>query len=169
MSDQQKTKEKYAMCMGTFAPCADRFVTAGYHSELSLQAMLEAAASVEEADAIEMDYPFMEPAGTDVSVMKKMLDKAGLKVCTLEVDHYSDPKWKFGALTSWDKALRKEAVEISKNGIETHSISTDPLFVDMDNGDFRLKPGSPALKLGFKQIDMTKIGLTSDFPKRFTK
>ncbi|MFC1676366.1 right-handed parallel beta-helix repeat-containing protein [Planctomycetota bacterium] len=56
-----------------------------------------------------------------------------------------------------------------KNGIETHSISADPLFVDMDNGDFRLKPGSPALKLGFKQIDMTKIGLTSDFPKRFTK
>ena len=56
-----------------------------------------------------------------------------------------------------------------KNGIETHSLSADPMFVDMDNGDFRLKPGSPALKLGFEPIDMTKIGLTDDFPKRFTK
>jgi len=56
-----------------------------------------------------------------------------------------------------------------KEGIEQHSISADPLFVDLENGDFRLKPNSPALKLGIKQIDVTKIGLTEDFPERFRK
>ena len=53
------------------------------------------------------------------------------------------------------------------DGIEEHSISADPLFVDVKNGDLRLRPDSPASKLGFKPIDITKIGLTEDFPKKF--
>jgi len=38
----------------------------------------------------------------------------------------------------------------------------DPLFVDASKGDFRLKAESPALKMGFKQIPMAKIGLERD-------
>ena len=34
----------------------------------------------------------------------------------------------------------------------------DPLFVDVKNGDFRLKPDSPALKLGFKEWDHSLVG-----------
>ncbi|MFC1761519.1 right-handed parallel beta-helix repeat-containing protein [Planctomycetota bacterium] len=45
------------------------------------------------------------------------------------------------------------------NGIDTHSLAVDPLFVDPENGDFRLKPNSPALKLGFVPFDMSKVGL----------
>jgi hypothetical protein len=48
--------------------------------------------------------------------------------------------------------------------IETHSRSADPLFVDLEKGDFRLKPASPALKLGFKPIDMSTIGLRPRHP-----
>jgi len=44
-------------------------------------------------------------------------------------------------------------------GQDAHSVIADPLFVDAPNGDFRLRPGSPALKLGFKQIDTSRIGL----------
>ncbi|MDB9741315.1 right-handed parallel beta-helix repeat-containing protein [Akkermansiaceae bacterium] len=44
-------------------------------------------------------------------------------------------------------------------GIETHSLSVDPLFKDISNGDFTLLPNSPALELGFKPIDMSTIGL----------
>jgi hypothetical protein len=45
------------------------------------------------------------------------------------------------------------------DGIDTNSVVADPLFVDLANADFRLQASSPALTLGFKQIDMTKIGL----------
>ena len=113
-----KSQGKYALCLGTFAPCADRFVTTGYHEELTLEQMLEKVASVEGAQGVEMDYPFMEPAGTDASVIRKLVDKLGLEVCTLEIDHYGDPKWQYGALTSEDGGLRREAIEIAKRGIE---------------------------------------------------
>lgn len=49
--------------------------------------------------------------------------------------------------------------EALKDGIDMHSLAADPLFVDLGNGDFRLLPESPALKLGFVPIDMSKIGL----------
>ncbi|MHC4361026.1 MAG: right-handed parallel beta-helix repeat-containing protein, partial [Planctomycetota bacterium] len=55
----------------------------------------------------------------------------------------------------------------AEKNIEEHSISADPLFVDVENGDLRLRPDSPALKLGFKPIDIAKIGLTKDFPQKF--
>jgi hypothetical protein len=47
------------------------------------------------------------------------------------------------------------------DGVDTHSLAVDPLFVDPENGDFRLKPNSPALKLGFVPFDMSKVGLRS--------
>jgi len=57
--------------------------------------------------------------------------------------------------------------QLQQKGTDAHSISADPLFVDMENGDFRLKPNSPMFKLGFKPIDTTKIGLRDDFPRRY--
>jgi parallel beta-helix repeat protein len=38
------------------------------------------------------------------------------------------------------------------------SIIADPLFVNPDNYNFRLRPESPALKKGFQQIDMSTVG-----------
>ena len=45
------------------------------------------------------------------------------------------------------------------DGVDKNSQSIDPLFVDPENGDFRFKPNSPALKMGIKEIDISKIGL----------
>ena len=38
----------------------------------------------------------------------------------------------------------------------------DPLFVDPSKDDYRLKPESPAMKLGFKPIPVQKIGPYKD-------
>ena len=43
-------------------------------------------------------------------------------------------------------------------GMDQHSVIADPLFVDPAGGDFSLKPDSPALKLGFKPIDISTAG-----------
>ncbi len=43
-------------------------------------------------------------------------------------------------------------------GIEQHSLDADPQFVNPAKDDFRLRPGSSALTLGFKPIDISKVG-----------
>lgn len=44
-------------------------------------------------------------------------------------------------------------------GFDTHSVVADPLFVDPENGDYRLQPNSPAFALGFEPIPVEHIGL----------
>lgn len=44
-------------------------------------------------------------------------------------------------------------------GKDLNSIAADPQFEDLENFNFTLKPASPALKLGFKQIPFQSIGL----------
>jgi len=43
-------------------------------------------------------------------------------------------------------------------GYDQHSLVEDPQFVDPRNGDYTLKPGSPAFKLGFEPIDVSAVG-----------
>ena len=57
---------------------------------------------------------------------------------------------------------RRHLEAAQAKGIELHSLATDPQFVDPARGDFRLKPTSPALALGFEQIDQGKIGRAGD-------
>ncbi|MHC4654587.1 MAG: right-handed parallel beta-helix repeat-containing protein [Planctomycetota bacterium] len=51
---------------------------------------------------------------------------------------------------------------IKETGHDKNSIIADPLFIDVRNYDFRLKPNSPALKIGFKPFDYTKAGVYGD-------
>jgi len=46
----------------------------------------------------------------------------------------------------------------AKRGEDLESIIADPLFADPEKGDFTLKPGSPAEKIGFQPIDVSKVG-----------
>ncbi len=57
-------------------------------------------------------------------------------------------------LLTWD--------EWKEMGADQTSVLEDPLFVDAANGDYRLRPDSPALKLGFKPIPVDEIGPYED-------
>jgi len=56
-----------------------------------------------------------------------------------------------GGMLTWD--------EWRQTGQDPHSINADPMFVNPAKHDYRLKPGSPALKLGFQQIPLDQMGL----------
>jgi len=73
-----------------------------------------------------------------------------LRNCVVARNNYfdpNDPAWG----TSHLAAQRR-------HGIEAASISADPLFVDLKNENFQLKPNSPMLILGFRQIDIRRAG-----------
>lgn len=48
--------------------------------------------------------------------------------------------------------------EWQARGQDRHSLIADPLFVDPSQGDFSLQPGSPAASIGFKPIDLSRVG-----------
>lgn len=54
--------------------------------------------------------------------------------------------------------------EWQAKGQDVDSVIADPLFVAPEKGDFRLKPGSPAEKIGFEPIDLSQAG-RQDRPK----
>ncbi|MCX7872599.1 MAG: right-handed parallel beta-helix repeat-containing protein [Verrucomicrobiae bacterium] len=60
------------------------------------------------------------------------------------------------------KFIGKTLKEWQSNGKDEGSIITDPGFVNAQNYDFRLKPGSPVFKLGFKPFDYSKAGVYGD-------
>jgi hypothetical protein len=55
----------------------------------------------------------------------------------------------------WDE--RGETVRLAP-GQDAHSVVADPRFVNAGSYDFRLRPDSPALKLGFQPIDLEGAG-----------
>ena len=48
--------------------------------------------------------------------------------------------------------------EWQASGKDIHSVVADPLFVDPEQGDFRLRPGSPAAQIGFEPWDLSDVG-----------
>ena len=56
-----------------------------------------------------------------------------------------------------EKTLKK----LQSDGVDANSRSGDPMFVDPENGDFRFKPGSPALEMGIVPFDVSKSGLSA--------
>jgi len=74
-----------------------------------------------------------------------------------------------GTGTIWvDEVELKEAVALTEweawqaLGLDRHSVIAAPQFVDRAAGDYRLKPESPALGLGFEPIPVEKIGPYED-------
>ena len=60
--------------------------------------------------------------------------------------------WKDKSFTEWQAT-----------GQDAGSVLADPRFEDPHQGNFTLKPDSPALKLGFQPFDFTRAGLEPDY------
>jgi parallel beta-helix repeat protein len=77
--------------------------------------------------------------------------------------NWSGDNFKFDKNIYWNAAGKpfdfagKSLEQWQVLGQDVHSLIADPMFADADKLDFRLKPGSPALKLGFRPIDTTKV------------
>jgi hypothetical protein len=67
----------------------------------------------------------------------------------------------FNPLLSLDQVRFGNGMSLAawrRMGKDVHSVYADPLFMDAARRDFRLRPGSPALKTGFVDFDQSDIG-----------
>ncbi|MHB1035818.1 MAG: hypothetical protein ACYC35_13620 [Pirellulales bacterium] len=77
---------------------------------------------------------------------------SGRDVCTFDRNLYWNASGK--PILFGDKTL----AQWQAMGQDKESIVADPLFVDPEKGDFRLRPGSPAEKIGFEPWDLSAVG-----------
>lgn len=66
------------------------------------------------------------------------------------------PAWSF--LAGFATLLQTEDWPMWHANHDPEGVNADPLFVDPAHGDFRLRPNSPALALGFIPFDVTQCG-----------
>lgn len=106
---------KIDSALTSFSTCSDRFVKNGYRPSISMDEQLELASRVEGLTGIAFDFPtqFEDPV-----LIKSKLDALGLSVGMVEIDMYSEAKWKYGSITSVDPKVRKEAIQLIKRGID---------------------------------------------------
>jgi len=83
-------------------------------------------------------YPYMFTA--HIADKTRVVEKSDYNLFFREDEKYS-------GLAQWQEI-----------GYDSHSVIADPLFVEPEHDDYRLKPESPALKLGFRPIDVSIIG-----------
>lgn len=78
---------------------------------------------------------------------------------------YNIKSGEYNARFNYNKKPRADWKYSDGRPIDEHSIfGQDPMFENPAKTDYRVKEGSPALKLGFKNIDTSNIGLKKDFP-----
>ena len=81
------------------------------------------------------------------------------------------PKGKWGKLVDYNLFTTTDAdrARFAAHGCDAHSLVGDPLFVDPAGGDYRVKDGSPALKLGFKSFPMDEFGVQKPELKKIAR
>jgi parallel beta-helix repeat protein len=92
-----------------------------------------------------------------------LFDKGALLGSTWKNDHFV-----LDGNVYWDTRLGTTPDEMKfaggtleqwrSRGHDRNSIIADPLFISPQQDDFRLKPESPALKMGFHPVDVSRVG-----------
>lgn len=80
-----------------------------------------------------------------------------------------DGKWGKEVDYNFFVASKEVMNRFSVNDCDKHSINGDPLFINPTKCDFRVKEGSPALKLGFVNFPMDQFGVTKPSLKAIAK
>ncbi len=112
----------------------------------SLAQVIQRAATVEGLTELDLNYP--DHVGTDPSVIAKAVADCGLSVSGLAMRYYTNPAFKRGAFTNPDRAVRREAIDLTKRGIDAARAIGAPmmtLWLGQDGFDYTFQCDYAAL------------------------
>ena len=111
----QTDTPRFATRLNSFGSKPDAYWPKG-HGKPSTLELAERASKAEGLTDVDLNYPDHLGAGA-VSTGKAIRD-LGLTVNGLAMRYYSNPAFKIGAFTNPDPAVRREAIDLTKQGID---------------------------------------------------
>ena len=142
----RNTKYRIGSGFAPLSPCMERFVVNGYRDPMPLDEQIRTASKIEGLRGIGLDYPYQFNDG-EIGRVRSLLTETGFELCTLEVGLYPDRKWKLGTFTAPDPGIRREAIEMSKRGLE--------VAAELGAYDVLLWPGQDGFDYPF-QVDYSE-------------
>ena len=103
----------------------------------TLAQMVERAATVEGLSELDLNYP--DHVGANPAQIAGVVRDAGLSVSGLAMRYYSNPAFKRGAFTNPNPAVRREAIDMTKRGIDAARAMAAPmmtLWLGQDGYDY---------------------------------
>lgn len=106
-------ERKYSIITGFLGRLKDRFTE--YQPPRNIEEVMEMASKVKGCSGLEIVYP---QDFNDYDLLKKLLKDYKLGVSSVNLNIKSEPKWRFGAFTSTDPAIRNDAKEHLKRAMD---------------------------------------------------
>jgi sugar phosphate isomerase/epimerase len=106
---------RFATRLNSFASKPDAYWPAGHGKPGPLELAARAATARGLTD-VDLNYP--DHLGTDARATGAAIRDLGLTVNGLAMRYYSNPAFKIGAFTNPDPAVRREAIDLTKRGID---------------------------------------------------
>ncbi len=106
-------------------------------SKPTLAQMVARAATVPGLSELDLNYP--DHIGADPALVARTVADCGLQVSGLAMRYYSNPAFRRGAFTNADAAVRREAIDLTKRGIDAARAMGAPmmtLWLGQDGWDY---------------------------------
>ena len=107
--------QRFATRLNSFSSRPDAFWPKGHGKPTPLQ-MAERASKAEGLTDVDLNYP--DHLGLGARATGAAIRDLGLEVNGLAMRYYSNPAFKIGAFTNPDPAVRREAIDLTKRGID---------------------------------------------------
>ncbi|OCX64534.1 hypothetical protein BFP70_10875 [Thioclava sp. SK-1] len=127
---------RFATRINSFASDAARYWP-DLAGKPSLAQMIARAATVKGLTELDLNYP--DHVTDSPKEVAKMVADTGLGVSGLAMRYYSNPAFKLGAFTNPDRAVRREAIDMTKRGIDAAGEMNAPmmtLWLGQDGFDY---------------------------------
>jgi xylose isomerase len=106
---------RFATRLNSFASKPQAYWPAGHGKPTALQ-MAERASKASGLTDVDLNYP--DHLGSDAKATGRAIRELGLSVNGLAMRYYSNPAFKIGAFTNPDPVVRREAIDLTKRGID---------------------------------------------------
>ena len=136
--------QRFATRINSFASGAADYWP-GQPAKPSLRQMVERAATVAGLTELDLNYP--DHVG-DAAETGRMVVDCGLSVSGLAMRYYTNPAFKRGAFTNPDPLVRREAIDLTKRGIDAARAMGAPmmtLWLGQDGWDYAFQCDYAAL------------------------